>query len=145
MKTAYFGISKSNRIYFDKEIEQLKKCLAKHGIDLFVFVDKYNFNTGREKELMTTTFKEIDASEFLIVEVSKKAIGVGIEVGYAFAKRKPIIYIKRKKAKHSTTVDGCSDFVIEYENEFHLSEEIDKLFINNLDVFKTIKDMNYDL
>ena len=145
MKTAYFGISKSNRIYFDREIEQLKKCLAKHEVDLLVFVDRYNFKAGEEKELMTTTFKEIDRSEFLIVELTKKAIGVGVEVGYAFAKRKPIIYIKRKEAKHSTTVDGCSDFIIEYENEFHLSEEIDKLFINNSDVFKTIQDINYDL
>ena len=145
MKTAYFGISKSNRIFFDKEVEALKKCLTKHGIGLFVFVDKFNFKRGQEKEMMASTFKEIDRSDFLIVELTKKAIGVGIEVGYAFAKRKPIIYIKRKEAKHSTTVDGCSNFVVEYENEFHLSEEIDKLFINNLDVFKTIKDMNYDL
>ena len=145
MKTAYFGISKSNRVNFDNEIDQLKECLSKHEVDLLVFVDRYNFKAGEQKELMTTTFKEIDRSEFLIVEVSKKAIGVGIEVGYAFAKRKPIIYIKRKDAKHSTTVEGCSDFIIEYENEFHLSEEIDKLFINNLDVFKTTQDMNYDL
>lgn len=127
MKTAYFGISKSNRIYFENEIEQLKKCLAKYDIDLLVFVDKYNFKTGQEKELMATTFKEIDSSEFLIVELTKKAIGVGIEVGYAFANGKPIIYIKRKNAKHSTTVDGCSDFIIEYENAFHLGEAIEKI------------------
>lgn len=145
MKTAYFGISKSNRVYFDKEIETLKTCLSKYGMELLVFVDKYNFSPGQEKEMMSTTFKEIDRSEFLIAELSRKAIGVGIEVGYAYAKGKPVIYIKRKGSKHSTTVDGCSNFIIEYENEFHLSEEIDKLFINNLDVFKTIQDMNYDL
>ena len=127
MKTAYFGISKSNRVHFDKEIDQLKKCLIKHDIDLLVFVDKYGFKIGEEKEMMSIAFKEIDKSDFLIVELSKKAIGVGIEVGYAFAKRKPIIYIKRKNAKHSTTVDGCSDFIIEYENEMHLSEEIEKI------------------
>lgn len=127
MKTAYFGISKSNRVHFDKEIHHLKKCLAKHAIKLLVFVDKYNFKLGEEKEMMAITFKEIDKSDFLIVELTKKAIGVGIEVGYAFAKQKHIIYIKRKNAKHSTTVDGCSDFVIEYENEVHLGEEIEKI------------------
>jgi nucleoside 2-deoxyribosyltransferase len=127
MKTAYFGISKSNRPLFDKEILLLKKCLSKYLIDLLVFVDKYDFKLDQEKEMMTIAFKEIDNSSFLIVELTKKAIGVGVEVGYAFAKQKPIIYIKRKNAAHSTTVSGCSDFTIEYENEFHLSEEIDKI------------------
>ena len=133
MKTAYFGISKSNRVNFDKEIHQLQKCLAKYDISLLVFVDNYNFKLGEEKEMMNIAFKEIDKSDFLIVELTKKAIGVGIEVGYAFAKRKPIIYIKRGNAKHSTTVDGCSDFVIEYENEIHLSEEVEKV-IDNLNL-----------
>jgi len=127
MKTAYFGISRSNRVNFDKEIHHLKNCLARNSIDLLVFVDKYDFKLGQEKEMMATAFEEIDNSNFLIVELTKKAIGVGIEVGYAFAKRKPIIYIKRKDANHSTTVGGCSNFIIEYENEFHLSEEIERL------------------
>lgn len=126
MKTAYFGISKSNREYFDKEINHLKKCLTKHAIELLVFVDNYDFKLGQEKEMMQIAFEEIDKSDFLIVELTKKAIGVGVEVGYAFAKRKPIIYIKRKSAKHSTTVDGCSNFIIEYEDEVHLSKEIEK-------------------
>ena len=127
MKTAYFGISKSNRVHFDKEIHQLKKCLVKHSIELLVFVDKYNFKAGEEKEMMTIAFEEIDSSNFPIVELTKKAVGVGVEVGYAFAKQIPIIYIKRKDANHSTTVEGCSDYSIEYENEFYLSEEIEKI------------------
>ncbi len=131
MKTAYFGISKSNRVNFDNEINELKKCFAKHSIELFVFVDKYNFKIGQEKEMMNMAFEEIDNSTFLIVELTKKAIGVGIEVGYAFAKQKPIIYIKRKDAKHSTTIEGCSDYSIEYENEFQLSKEIKKIIIKD--------------
>lgn len=127
MKTVYFGISKSNRVHFDKEIEALTACLERHGIKLFVFVDIYKFNPGQETEMMATTFKEIDHSEFLIVELSRKAIGVGIEVGYAFAKGKPIIYIKRKGSKHSTTVHGCSDHIVEYESVQYLVDEIEKI------------------
>ena len=127
MKTAYFGISKSSRVNFNKEIIQLKKCLAKNAIELLVFVDKYEFKPNEEKEMMKIAFEEIDKSSFLIVELSKKAIGVGVEVGYAFAKRKPIIYIKRKNVNHSTTIGGCSNYIVEYENEFHLSKEIDKV------------------
>ncbi len=135
MKTTYFGISKSNRVHFDKEIYQLKKCLSKHSLELLVFVDEYNFNLDQEKEMMKIAFEEIDKSSFLIVELTKKAIGVGIEVGYAFAKRKPIIYIKRKNANHSTTVGGCSNYIIEYENEFHLIEEIEKIIKTNFSLF----------
>lgn len=131
MKSAYFGISKSSRVHFDKEILHLQKSLAKYNIELLVFVDKYNFEPDQEKEMMRVAFEEIDKSSFVIVELTKKAIGVGVEVGYAFATQKPIIYIKRKDAKHSTTVSGCSNFSIVYEDEFHLSEEIEKLILKD--------------
>ncbi len=62
-RTAYFGISKSNRIYFDVEIEVVKKCLKKHEIDLVVFVDKYSFKQDQEKEMMKIAFEEIDKSD----------------------------------------------------------------------------------
>jgi len=126
MKTAYFGISLSNRVNFDKEINQLKKCLLKHNIELLVFVDKYSFKSNQEKEMINIAFQEIDKSSFLIAELSKKAIGVGVEVGYAFAKQKPIVYIKRESAKHSTTVAGCSDYVIDYNDAFYLCKEMEK-------------------
>ena len=113
--------------FFDNEINELKKCLSKNTIELLIFVDKYNFKPHQEKEMMRIAFEEIDRSDFLIIELSKKAIGVGVEVGYAFAKGKPIIYIKRKNTNYSTTVAGCSDIIIEYKNEFHLIEEIEKI------------------
>ena len=69
MRTAYFGISKSNRVHFDIEIHHLKKCLEKYSIQLLVFVDNYNFKPGDEKEMMNVAFEEIDKSDFLIVEL----------------------------------------------------------------------------
>lgn len=123
-RTAYFGISKSNRIYFDVEIEVVKKCLKKHEIDLVVFVDKYSFKQDQEKEMMKIAFEEIDKSDLLIVELSKKAIGVGVEVGYAKAKNKPIIYLKKKDAKYSTTVGGSSNYIIEYRDKNDLQSKL---------------------
>ncbi len=124
---AYFGISKSNRIHFDKEIKILIKCLQKYGIDLLVFVDKYDFKIEQEKEMMEVAFKEIDFCDLVIVELSKKAIGVGVEVGYAKAKNKPIIYIKKKDTAYSTTVGGSSDYKIEYSNLEELRLEMDEV------------------
>jgi nucleoside 2-deoxyribosyltransferase len=125
MKKAYFGISRSNRVHFNKEIEALTECLRGFEIELFVFVDRYNFNSGQETEMMATTFKEIEQSEFLIVELSRKAIGVGIEVGYAYAKGKPVIYINQKDSNHSTTVQGCSEHIITYESARGLAYDIE--------------------
>jgi len=129
MKKAYLAISYSNRSKLNKEVAQLRKSLERNNVELFVFVDEYHFGESQEKEMMKVAFEEIDQSDFLIAEVTKKAIGVGIEVGYAHAKEIPVIYLKRKEANYSSTVGGCSDFIIEYKNELDLVEKIEH-FLN---------------
>lgn len=134
MRKAYFAISYNNRKLFDKEIESLQNLFNKNNIELLVFVDRYNFNTNQEKEMMKLAFKEIDSSDFLIAELTTKSIGVGIEIGYAFAKEKPIFYLRKKESKYSTTASGCSSFVIEYENEINLMKTMEshlRIVLNN--------------
>ena len=126
MKKAYLAISYSNRSLFENEVESLIKLFRKYNIELVVFVDKYNFKANQEKEMMKTAFNEIDKSDFLIAELTNKSIGVGIEIGYAFAKEIPIIYIRKKTSESSTTASGSSTYVVEYENAFDLCEEIEK-------------------
>ena len=99
MKKGYLAISYSERKHFDTEVACLKKMLKEDNIELLVFVDKYNFKPNQEKEMMKTAFNEIDHSDFLIAELTTKSIGVGIEIGYAFAKKMPIIYIRKKNAE----------------------------------------------
>jgi len=127
MKKAYFAISYSNRKQFDKEIESLQNLISKKNMELCVFVDKYNFKANQEKEMMKAAFEEIDSSDFLIAELTTKSIGVGIEIGYAFAKEKPVIYLRKKNSEYSTTASGCSFSIIEYKNELHLVEVMEKL------------------
>ena len=98
------------------------------NIELFVFGDKSNFETNQEKEMMKVTFEEIDSSDFLVAELTTKSIGIGIEIGYAFAKEKLIFYLRKKDSEFSTTASGCSRFVIEYENEPDLAEIMEKRF-----------------
>lgn len=126
-RKAYFGISKSNRIHFDKEIEAIRRCLKQHQCELQVFVDTYDFALGQEHEMMRIAFEDIRKCDLLIVEVSKKAIGVGVEVGYTKAINKPIIYLRRSTAVYSTTVGGTSDYAIEYEDELQLEQELDRV------------------
>ncbi len=127
MKKAYLAISYSNRHLFEKEIESLQNLFKENNVELLVFVDKYNFRADQEKEMMKTAFDEIGKSDFLIAELTTKSIGVGIEIGYAFAKGKPIFYIRKENSEYSTTTSGCSSHIIEYKNEFDLKESMGKL------------------
>jgi len=127
MKKGYLAISYSNRPLFDNEIESLKKLFKNNDLELLVFVDKYNFKANQEKEMMKTAFDEIDNSDFLIAELTTKSIGVGIEIGYAFAKKMPIIYLHKNNAVYSTTASGSSTYNVEYGNEFDLYKSMEKL------------------
>lgn len=127
MRKGYLAISYSNRSLFDNEIESLKKLFKKNDIELLVFVDKYDFKSNQEKEMMKTAFNEIDNTDFLIAELTTKSIGVGIEIGYAFAKEMPIIYLRKKNAEYSTTASGSSTYIVEYENEIDLYESMERL------------------
>ena len=113
--------------HLDPEVETLKTCLERHGFDLLIFVDKYNFTTEQEKEMMATAFKEINNADFLIAELTTKSIGVGIEIGYAFSRNKPIIYLRKKNAEYSTTASGSSNFIIEYEDIHDLKVSMQKI------------------
>ena len=134
MTKAYLAISYSNRKHFDQEVESLKKLFKKYKMELLIFVDKYDFKATQEKEMMTVAFEEIDGSDFLIAELTTKSIGVGIEIGYAYAKKMPIVYLRKKDSEYSTTASGCSVSTIEYENELDLNGKMEKLLkvkINN--------------
>ena len=85
MQRAYLAISLKNRKHLNLPIQAIRETLSAAGISLFIFVDQYHFTAEQEKEMMQQAFKEIDAYDILIAELSEKAIGVGIEAGYAIA------------------------------------------------------------
>lgn len=129
--TAYISISFSKKEFLRKEIASIVDTLARFEIQPHVFVDSYSFSASREKEMMQQAMNDIDHCDLLIAETSDKGIGIGIEVGYAKAKGKPVIYIRHNNAEHSTTVSGISDFQIVYTDagdlEKQLSETLDLL------------------
>ena len=100
------------------------RALNESAISPFVFVDEYNFDPSQEREMMQQAITDIDNCDLLIAETSHKAIGVGIEVGYAKAKKKPIIYLRNNNAEHSTTVSGISDFQIVYADADDLASKL---------------------
>lgn len=68
---------------------------------------------------------DIKSCDILIAEVTKKGIGIGIEVGYAKAMGKPVFYLRDAEAEHSTTVSGISDYRVIYVDENDLVAKLD--------------------
>lgn len=121
---AYIAISFSNRKFLQKELDAIIDALKTCSIMPFVFVDNFSFSPGMENEMMQQAFAAIDKCDLLIAETSDKAIGIGIEVGYAKAKNKPILYLRNENAEHSTTVSGTSDFKIIYSDADNLKKQL---------------------
>ena len=67
------------------------------------------------QELMQRTFTEIASSHLIVVDLTGKGVGLGIEAGYAYAKQIPIAVIARKGLDISTTLQGISQKLFLYE------------------------------
>ena len=124
MMQAYISISFSKRNLLSAELEAITGALSQLHIDSFIFVDNYTFAPTQEQEMMRQAFADIEKSDFLIAETSDKGIGIGIEVGYAKAKGKPVIYLRHITAEHSTTVSGASDYQIIYNDKNSLNQQL---------------------
>lgn len=122
--TAFLSLSFSHRHEFTAEIATIRELLIEFGYTLTVFVEKYNFAPNQASEMMQTACAEIETADLLIAEVTYKEIGVGVEVGYAAALRKPIIYIRRTEAEPSTTVGGLATYTIPYQNPVDLRTQL---------------------
>jgi 2'-deoxynucleoside 5'-phosphate N-hydrolase len=98
-------------------IEALSACLERHGFEVFcVFRDLEHWGqaTFDPPELMRRSLRAIDASDLVVVELSEKGVGVGIEAGYAYARHIPIVTLARRGLEISATLRGISRQVLSY-------------------------------
>ena len=116
---AYFGI----KFYEDNrnrdEINSISVALQDDGIQTVCIardVEKWGDVTLSSQELMRIAFEEIDKSDFVILEMSEKGVGLGIEGGYAFARKKPLIVLIKQGLILSNTMQGIADIVIPYSH-----------------------------
>jgi len=59
-------------------------------------------------ELMAQTFAAIEDCDLLLVELSEKGVGIGIEAGYARARGIPIVAVAPTGGDISTTLHGVA-------------------------------------
>lgn len=128
-RRVFVSYSFENRKEFVAFNETLKKFLIKNGFDVYSFVFDFNGEIKNNKDLMDRALKEIDESDIVVAELSYKRVGIGLEVGYAKAKGKKIIYIHRNGSDISTTVDGIANIRLEYKNVDDLLIKLKKCFV----------------
>ena len=113
---AYVSVSHNERQSLRGALDAIGETLGEFKFESFIFVDHYSFARDQEKEMMKQAMKDIDQSQLMVIEASYKAIGIGVEAGYGKAKNKPIVYVRKKEAEHSTAVSGISDMHIIYDS-----------------------------
>ncbi len=57
-------------------------------------------------DLMARSFAELDGCDVVVVDISEKGVGVGIEAGYAYARRIPICTIAAHRSPEGTQGGG---------------------------------------
>jgi nucleoside 2-deoxyribosyltransferase len=129
MKQAFVSASFSNKKNFIAELDTIKKACEENSIQSFIFINEYAC-FANHKLMMEQAMKDIDSSDILIAELSDKAIGVGIEIGYAKARQKTIIYLKKEKSEYSTTAAGLADYSISYKSSQDLKDQLNHVLKN---------------
>lgn len=66
----------------------------------------------------------IKKCDYFLADISKPAMGMGIEIGWADAFKVPIIFMYKKGSKVSSYLSKLSKNIVEYKN---LDKELDKI------------------
>lgn len=130
---AYLGIKYHPDNRNRSLIESVAQAMAGEGITTHVVardVERWGEVSLSPEELMVRTFEAIDGSDFVLIELSEKGVGLGIEAGYAFARSIPVVVVHRAGTGVSATLAGIADAIFEYRNEADLpsiAREISRL------------------
>jgi nucleoside 2-deoxyribosyltransferase len=76
------------------------------------------------RELMERSLNLLSTCELCVAECTEKAVGVGLEAGYAYAKGIPLILLARQGTKISTTLHGIASEIIFYDMVDELPDQL---------------------
>ncbi len=92
--------------------------------------EQWGKNHYEPKELMELSFEQIDQCDALILEFSEKGVGLGIEAGYCFSKKKPIFVIAKEGSEISGTLQGIKKDICFYNEVSDLERYFAKIVQN---------------
>lgn len=119
MSKIYIGIKFHSDARNKAKIEALSEALGSFGHQSICIqrdVEKWGEVEFTPAALMRETFFNIESCCAVVIEATEKGVGLGIEAGYAHAKRIPVFVIAEKGTEVSTTLQGLSYSVQLYEN-----------------------------
>jgi nucleoside 2-deoxyribosyltransferase len=126
---AYIGIKFHPDNRNREHIEQLSDALTSCGFETVCVrrdVEEWGAVTLSPRELMKATFETIRSCQLVVIELTEKGVGLGIESGYAYAHAIPVITVARDGSDISDTLRGISQAVHLYGSVADLRE----LFMN---------------
>jgi 2'-deoxynucleoside 5'-phosphate N-hydrolase len=100
-------------------IESISDHLSLQGHSVVCAVkdfEKWGTATFEPQELLFKAFEAIENSDMVLIEASEKGMGVGIEAGFAFARKKPVITIAQHGSDISINLRSLSSKVISYSD-----------------------------
>ena len=124
---AYIAIKYHKNHSNRERIEEISSALEENGFETICItrdLEQWGQVQFSPDTLMQKTFDEIDASDVVVVDLTEKGVGVGIEAGYAFARHIPIVTIANSDADISTTLQGIASKIFLY-NEY---DELTRFF-----------------
>ncbi|MCE7985743.1 MAG: nucleoside 2-deoxyribosyltransferase [Caldilinea sp. CFX5] len=99
-------------------IERIAATLTAQGHDLFCIardLEHWGVVAFPPDKLMEYTFKIIALADVVLVDLTEKGVGLGIEAGYAYANGIPVVTIAQNGADISETLRGISTTVFCYK------------------------------
>lgn len=118
MNKVYLGI-KFHEDYRNRDkIEAIAQALDGGGYQCICVardIEKWGTIRFEPPELMRVTFEIIDACVAVVIDLSEKGVGLGIEAGYAHAKGIPVIVVAEAGADISDTLRGIARDVLAYD------------------------------
>ena len=106
-------------------IQKISTALQRNGFET-VCIARDIENWGQvqlsAQELMQRALAEIDSSHLVVIDLTEKGVGLGIEAGYAYAKQIPIVVIARTGSDISTTLQGIARKQFLYDELEDLNE-----------------------
>ena len=117
-KQAYIGIKYYEDNRNQPEIAQLSHQLEQAGyitVCITRDVEKWGAVQLTPQALMQRTFAIIDQSDLIMMEMSEKGVGLGIEAGYAYAQGKYLLIVLQKERELSSTMAGIATKIIHYD------------------------------
>lgn len=105
-------------------IERIAEVLTAQGHNLFCIardLEQWGVLSFPADKLMLYTFQIIAASDVVLVDLTEKGVGLGIEVGYAYSIGIPVVTMAQTGVDISATLRGISTAVFQYTDYTELA------------------------